>query len=136
MTEKSMLSAADTLKTLRDEKSALQAKLKEVQEGIDAVEAELIQMMTDEECTGFDRNGIRFSLVIKEYPGAVPEEKEELYRRMRSHGFDHLFTINTQTLAATVKELKANNDDTLPDWLEGVIRIFEQPSIRVSKSKK
>ena len=136
MTEKSMLSAADTLKTLRDEKSALQAKLKEVQEGIDAVEAELIQMMTDEECTGFDRNGIRFSLVIKEYPGAVPEEKEELYRRMRSHGFDHLFTINTQTLSATVKELKANNDDTLPDWLEGVIRIFEQPSIRVSKSKK
>ena len=136
MTEKSMLSAADTLKTLRDEKSALQAKLKDVQEGIDAVEAELIQMMTDEECTGFDRNGIRFSLVIKEYPGAVPEEKEELYRRMRSHGFDHLFTINTQTLSATVKELKANNDDTLPDWLEGVIRIFEQPSIRVSKSKK
>ena len=135
MTEKSMLSAADTLKTLRDEKSALQAKLKDVQEGIDAVEAELIQMMTDEECTGFDRNGIRFSLVIKEYPGAVPEEKEELYRRMRSHGFDHLFTINTQTLAATVKELKANNDDTLPDWLEGVIRIFEQPSIRVTKTK-
>ena len=136
MNEKSMLTAADTLKALRDEKSALQAKLKEVQEGIDAVETELIQYMTDEECTGFDRNGIRFSLVIREYPGAVPEEKEELYRRMRTHGFDHLFTINTQTLSATVKELKANNDDVLPEWLEGVIQIFEQPSIRVSKSKK
>ena len=136
MTENTMLTAADRLKILRDQKSELQAQLKTVQEGIDAAEAELIQMMTDEECTGFDRNGIRFSLVIKEYPGAVPEEKEELYRRMRSHGFDHLFTINTQTLSATVKELKANNDDTLPDWLEGVIRIFEQPSIRVSKSKK
>ena len=136
MNEKSMLTAADTLKALRDEKSALQAKLKEVQEGIDAVETELIQYMTDEECTGFDRNGIRFSLVIREYPGAVPEEKEELYRRMRTHGFDHLFTINTQTLSATVKELKANNDDVLPEWLEGGIQIFEQPSIRVSKSKK
>ena len=136
MNEKSMLTAADTLKALRDEKSALQAKLKEVQEGIDAVEAELIQYMTDEECTGFDRNGVRFSLVIREYPGAVPEEKEELYRRMRTHGFEHLFTINTQTLSATVKELKANNDDVLPEWLEGVIQIFEQPSIRVSKSKK
>ena len=107
-----------------------------MQENIDAVEAELIQLMTDEECTGFDRNGSRFSLVIREYPGAVPEEKEELYRRMRTHGFDHLFTINTQTLGATVKELKANNDDVLPDWLEGVIQIFEQPSIRVSRSKK
>ena len=75
-------------------------------------------------------------LVIKEFPGAVPEEKEELYRRMREHGFDHLFTINTMTLGATVKELKANNDDILPDWLEGVIQIYEQPSIRVAKSRK
>lgn len=136
MNEKSMLAAADTLKALRDEKADLQAKLKTVQEGIDTVEADLIQLMTDEECTGFDRDGTRFSLVIKEYPGAVPEEKEELYRRMRTHGFDHLFTINTQTLSATVKELKANNDDVLPDWLEGVIQIYEQPSIRVSRSKK
>ncbi len=136
MNDKSMLAAADTLKALRGEKADLQAKLKDVQESIDAVEAELIQLMTDAECTGFERNGTRFSLVIREFPGAVPEEKEELYHRMRLHGFDHLFTINTQTLSATVKELKANNDDVLPDWLEGVIQIFEQPSIRVSKSKK
>ena len=136
MSENRMMATADTLKALRDEKVALQAKLKEVQADIDSVEAELISLMTDKECTGFDRNGIKFSLVVKEYPGAVPEEKEELYRRMRSHGFEHLFTINTQTLSATVKELKANNDDMLPDWLEGVIQIFEQPSIRVSRSKK
>ena len=70
MNEKSMLAAADTLKALRDEKSDLQAKLKDVQERIDSVEAELIQLMTDEECTGFDRNGSRFSLVIREFPGA------------------------------------------------------------------
>ena len=136
MNETTMLSAADRLNALRDQKNELQAHLKAVQEQIDETEAELIQVMTDEECTGFDRNGIRFSLVIKEYPGAIPEEKEELYRRMRSHGFDHLFTINTQTLSATVKELKANNDEMLPDWLEGVIQVFERPSIRVSKSKK
>ena len=136
MNERSMLNAADTLKALRNEKTVLQDKLKEVQESIDAVEAELIQYMTDAECTGFDRNGSRFSLVIREFPGAIPEEKEELYRRMRSHGFEHLFTINPMTLSGTVKELKANNDDVLPDWLEGVIKVFEQPSIRVSRSKK
>ncbi|MEF2688643.1 MAG: hypothetical protein U0M73_03760 [Christensenellales bacterium] len=135
MSEKSMLAAADTLKALRDEKLELQEKLKGVQEGIDAVKAELIQYMTDEECTGFDRNGSHFSLVIREYPGAVPEEKEELYRRMREHGFEHLFTINVQTLSGTIKELKANNDDVLPDWLEGVIQIYEEPNIRVTKSR-
>ena len=136
MSETSMLLAADRLKTLRDEKAELQARLKDVQESIDSVEAELIQYMTNEECTGFDRNGVRFSLVMREYPGAVPEERDELYRRMRSHGFEYLFTINTNTLGATVKELKANNDDQLPDWLEGVIQIYEQPSIRVSRAKK
>ena len=135
MSEKSMLAAADTLKALRDEKLELQEKLKGVQEGIDDVKAELIQYMTDEECTGFDRNGSHFSLVIREYPGAVPEEKEELYRRMREHGFEHLFTINVQTLSGTIKELKANNDDVLPDWLEGVIQIYEEPNIRVTKSR-
>lgn len=135
MSEKSMLAAADTLKALRDEKLELQEKLKGVQEGIDAVKAELIQYMTDEECTGFDRNGSHFSLVIREYPGAVPEEKEELYRRMREHGFEHLFTINVQTLSGTIKELKANNDDVLPDWLEGVIQIYEELNIRVTKSR-
>ena len=135
MNERSMLSAADKLKSLRDKKIELAEQLKTLQNEIDQTEADLIEIMTNEECTGFDRNGSRFSLVIREYPGAVPEEKEELYRRMRDHGFDHLFTINTQTLGATVKELKANNGDTLPEWLEDVIKIFEQPSIRVSKSK-
>ena len=38
-------------------------------------------------------------------------------------------------LTAEVKELKANNDDVLPEWLDGVIRIYEQPSIRVMKSR-
>ena len=61
--------------------------------------------------------------------------KNELYDEMKTHGFEHLFTINARTLSATVKEIKANNDDVLPDWLEGLIRIYEEPSIRVAKSR-
>ena len=34
------------------------------------------------------------------------------------------------------KELKANNEDTLPEWLEGLVSIFEQASIRVTKTTK
>lgn len=133
--EDTMLTTADDLKALRDKKNELQAQLKAVQEELDTKEAELIECMTNAECTGFDRNGTRFSLVIREYPGAIPEEKEELYRRMKAHGFEHLFTINTMTLQGTLKELKANNDDVLPEWLDDVVKIFEQPSIRVSKSR-
>lgn len=135
MTEKRMLAAADTLKALRDEKTTLQDQLKAVQADIDTVEAELVELMTNEECTGFDRSGFRFSLVIREQPGAIPEEKEELYRRMKENGFEHLFTINAQTLSGTIKELKANNDDVLPEWLEGLVRVYEHPGIRVAKSR-
>ena len=116
MSETSMLLAADRLKTLRDEKAELQARLKDVQESIDSVEAELIQYMTDEECTGFDRNGTRFSLVIREFPGAVPEERDELYRRMRSHGFEHLFTINTNTLAAGGPPRRSSRGSSTRFW--------------------
>ncbi len=129
-----MLLLADRFKKLRDRKAELQEELKVLQKELDQAEAELIEAMTTEECSGFKRNGYGFSLVVREYPGAVPEEKDELYRRMRSHGFEHLFTINPMTLSGTIKELKANNDDVLPDWLEGLVRTYERPGITVRKS--
>ncbi len=135
MDDKSMMALADRLSTLRDMKAATQAGLKDIEAQIEEVEAALIEAMTSQECTGFKHDGRTFSLVIKEYPGAVPETKQELYDAMKKHGFEHLFTINTMTLSATVKELKANNEDNLPDWLEGLIQIFEKPSIRVAKTR-
>jgi hypothetical protein len=135
MDDKSMMALADQLSTLRDMKAATQAGLKDIEAQIEEVEAALIEAMTSQECTGFKHDGRTFSLVIKEYPGAVPETKQELYDAMKKHGFEHLFTINTMTLSATVKELKANNEDNLPDWLEGLIQIFEKPSIRVAKTR-
>ena len=73
MNEKQMLELADQLKSLRELKAELQADVKEVSAKIDAVEASLIEIMTAEECTGFKRGNSTFSLVIKEFPGAVPE---------------------------------------------------------------
>jgi len=135
MNEKKMLETADLLKNLRDKKDSLQDELKAVQAQIDEAEATLVELMTTEECTGFDRSGFRFSLVIREYPGAIPEEKEELYEQMRTHGFNHLFTINPMTLQGTLKELKANNDDIMPEWLDGLVKVYEKAGIRVTKSK-
>lgn len=135
MEDKTMMELADRLVQLRELKAATQAGLKDIEEQIDEVEAQLIASMTDQECTGFKHDGRTFSLVVKEYPGAIPESKQELYAAMKAHGFEHLFTINTNTLSGTIKELKANNDDVLPDWLEGLISTYEQTSIRVLKSK-
>ena len=135
MENTNMLLLADRFKELRDKKAALQDELKALQADLDQAEAALVEAMTTEDCSGFKRNGFGFSLVVKEYPGAIPELKAELYDAMKKHGFEHLFTINPMTLSGTVKELKSNNDDVLPDWLEGLVRIYEQPSITVRKSK-
>lgn len=129
-----MLILADRYKELKDRKSEMQAEMKVLQEELDGAKARLIESMISAECNGFKRNGFGYSLVIKEYPGAIPEVKDKLYDEMKKHGFEHLFTINPRTLSGTVSELKSNNEDMLPDWLEGLVRIYEEPNITVRKS--
>ena len=134
MEETRMLELADPLIALREKRDAVQDELKGINADIEATEAAMIEIMTVEECAGFKRGNRTFSLVIREYPGAVPENKAQLYEEMRSHGFDHIFTINPMTLSATVKELKTENNDVLPEWLDGLVRVFEKASISVRKS--
>lgn len=131
-----LLEMSDVLKELRDKKSDLEYELKGVNGEIESYTKEMIDIMTTEELTSFNRNGVIFSLVVKEYPAPEPERKDELWQAMKDKGFEHLFTINSQTLQATVKEEISNNDGMLPGWLEGLIKVAEKASIRVTKSKK
>lgn len=89
-----------------------------------------------QELTSFKRDGTTFSLVTQEYPAPEPDRKPELWEAMKQNGFEDLFTINSQTLTATVKELIAENNGELPEWLCGLIKVAEKNSIRMTKSKK
>ena len=131
-----LLELSDRLKELRTQKSDLEREVKGINEEIDGVTTEMIDLMTTEELTSFNRNGTTFSLVTQEYPAPEPERKVELWEVMKKNGFEDLFTINSQTLSATVKELIAANEGILPEWLDGLIKIAEKNSIRVAKSKK
>ena len=131
-----LLELSDKLKELRMQKSDLEREVKGINEEIDGVTTEMIDLMTTEELTSFNRNGTTFSLVTQEYPAPEPERKGELWEVMKKNGFEDLFTINSQTLSATVKELIAANEGILPEWLDGLIKIAEKNSIRVAKSKK
>ena len=131
-----LLELSDRLKELRTQKSDLEREVKGINEEIDSVTTEMIDLMTTEELTSFNRNGTTFSLVTQEYPAPEPERKGELWEVMKKNGFEDLFTINSQTLSATVKELIAANEGVLPEWLDGLIKIAEKNSIRVAKSKK
>lgn len=128
-----MLEIADRLKELRDEKSDLDFQAKALGEEIALIEQDLIQCMTDEECESFKHNGTSFTLVIREYPAAVPEMKATLYEKMKRRGFGHLFTINSQTLSATLKELKANNNEVMPSWLDGLVKVAEKSTIQIRR---
>lgn len=131
-----LLELSDRLKELRTQKSDLEREVKCINEEIDGVTTEMIDLMTTEELTSFNRNGTTFSLVTQEYPAPEPERKGELWEVMKKNGFEDLFTINSQTLSATVKELIVANEGVLPEWLDGLIKIAEKNSIRVAKSKK
>ena len=131
-----LLELSDRLKELRTQKSDLEREVKGINEEIDGVTSEMIDLMTTEELTSFNRNGTTFSLVTQEYPAPEPERKGELWEVMKKNGFEDLFTINSQTLSATIKELIAANEGVLPEWLDGLIKIAEKNSIRVAKSKK
>ena len=135
MEDKQMLELADKLKELKDRKAEVEMDLKNVNEDIENVQRQLIDVMTSAEVAAFKHSGSTFSLTITERLSAFPETKNELFDRFKQHGFESLFTINPMTLSSTVKELKENNDDIMPDWLEGLIRVYEQTTVRVTKSR-
>ncbi len=135
MNENRMLELADMLAALKEDKAAAEAHVTAINEDIAAVEEELIGIMTEQECAGFKRGNHMFSLVVTALPSPVLENKAELWEAMKAKGYEHLFTINSRTLQGTVKELIEANEGNLPEWLDGLIRVAEKPSVRVRKSK-
>ena len=136
MEENKRFELAEFLKELRDKKADLEAEVKGINAEIDSITAELVADLIENESTGFNYKGYNFSLVIKEYPSAELDRKDELYDAMKENGFEHLFTINSNTLSATVKDLKENNDGQLPAWLEGLIKVAEKATIQIRKGRK
>ena len=136
MDENRRFRLAEFLKELRDRKQMLEAEVKGINAEIEGTQGELIADLIDNESTGFNHKGFNFTLVIKEYHGAEPERKEELYEVMKEQGFEDLFTINSNTLSATVRDLKENNEGELPEWLEGLIKIAEKTTIQIRKGRK
>lgn len=130
-----LLALSDRLKELKDRKSSLEKDLKDTNAEIDGVMVEMIELMTTDELESFNRNGTTFSMVTSVYPAPEPERKKELWDVMKANGFEDLFSINSQTLTATLKELISENEGVIPEWLNGLIKITEKNQIRVTKSK-
>lgn len=132
-----MFELADKLKELRDKKQHLAEETKKNNAEIEETEYKLSLEMASSETQSFNRSGTLFYLCTKLYASAVKENKAELYEALKNEGYGSLITetVNANSLSAFVKEQMADNDDILPDWLEGKVNVFDKVTIGIRKSK-
>lgn len=130
------LKMADRLQELRDEKEQLELALKETNGMIEAIEQDLVAAMITAELDSFKRNGHTYSLRVDTFATAKADRKEELFEALRNNNAGDLVQeqVNANSLRAFVKELKANNDDEIPEWIADYINVYDKTKIAVRKN--
>ena len=128
---------AEQLKQLREAKKDAEQRVKDINAEIDKTEYVLVQLMAETETQNFTRAGTMFSLTTKTRASAVAGHKDELYSALKENGFGELVyeTVNANSLSAFVKQI-SENQDTVPDWLSGLVNVYEQTSVSVRKFTK
>ena len=138
MESNDLFALADELRELRETKKRLEDELKTIGLEIDRVDAVLAQRMADTETQNFTRNGTMFCLTSTTRASATAGRKDELFAALRKAGFGDLVyeTVNANSLSAFVKEQTEANDDTLPEWLNGLISVFDKTTVGVRKAPR
>jgi coenzyme F420-reducing hydrogenase alpha subunit len=133
-----MFELAEQLKELRDLKKSTEQELKEINDRIDETDYLLSELMAETETQNFTRGGMMFYLTSTTRASAVAGRKEELYSALKQAGFGDLVyeTVNANSLSAFVKEQIEENGDSLPDWLSGLVNVFEKTSVGIRKAAK
>ena len=136
-----LFTLADKLRELREEKDAQNAILKDINNDISTIEYKLTEAMAQAECPNFTRNGKQFIMTSTTRWSPETERKEELYAALKENGYDHLFSVNAQTLASFIREqVNETADDEgethIPDWLAGMVKSFEDIGITMKAATK
>jgi arginyl-tRNA synthetase len=133
-----MFELADRLKELRDTKKELEQKLKAVNAEIEEVDFNLANAMLESETQNFTRSGVMFCLTNTTRTSVATDRKEDLFEALRAEGYGGLIyeTVNANSLSAFVREQISENDDVLPDWLNGLVNVFEKTTVGVRKAAK
>ena len=138
MESNELFALADELRALKEAKKYAEQELKEITEEIDRVDAVLSQRMADTETQNFTRNGTMFLLMNATRASATAGRKDELFEALRSAGYGDLVyeTVNANSLSAFVKEQTTENGDSLPQWLAGLVTVFEKTTVGVRKAAR
>lgn len=138
MQTQNMYELAERLKQLREKKKAAEQQLKNVHAEIAQTEYQLSMQMAETETQNFTRAGTMFALTTKTRASAMAGRKDALYAALKENGYGDLVyeTVNANSLSAFVKEQIAENQDTVPEWLSGLVHIYEQTAVSVRQSAK
>jgi len=138
MESNDLFALADELRELKETKKRLEDELKTVGLEIDRVDAVLAQRMVDAETQNFTRNGTMFCLISMTRASAAAGRKDKLFEALREAGYGDLVyeTVNANSLSAFVKEQTTENGDTLPEWLDGLVTVFEKTTVGVRKAAR
>ena len=138
MDSEKMFEMADRLRGLRDEKAETEKRLKEINGKIDETDFRQSELMAETETQNFTRAGMMFCLTSKTRASAAAGRKDELFAALRGEGFGDLVyeTVNANSLSAFVKEQIEENGDVLPEWLDGLVNVFEKTSVSLRKAAK
>lgn len=136
-----LFTLADRLRELRAEKDDYTAMLKDVNTEIESAERELTDAMAQAECPNFTRGDKQFIITTTTRWSPEADRKEELYAALRDNGYDHLFTVNAQTLGSFVREQVAETEDAngethIPEWLDGLVKSYDDIGITMKSAAK
>ena len=136
MQTQNMYELAEQLKQLREKKKNAEQRLKEMNAEIEQADYQLSMLMAETETQNFTRAGTMFSLTTKTRASAMAGHKEELYAALKENGYGDMVyeTVNANSLSAFVKEQISENQDTIPDWLNGLVNVYEQTTVSVRRA--
>ena len=138
MQSEELFALADQLHELKETKKLAEQELKEITEKIDRVDAALAEHMIAVETQNFTRNGTMFCLTSTTRASAAAGRKDELFDALQKAGYGDLVyeTVNANSLSAFVKEQTTENGDALPQWLDGLVNVFEKTTVGVRKAAR
>ena len=136
---------ADALKTLTDRYLDARASYENLRDlaaeakvNMDNAEAELISYMND---IGLDslrtEDGVGFTRTRKASYSCSAENRPLLLQMLEAEGYRDLFTVNSATLSALMKEkVAAREDGELPPEYAAIIYVHEEPRLSVRGRRK
>ena len=136
MENKQIFEMADRLKSLKEEKKALEAKAKDIGKEIDELDVALSDAMAEEEVERFSRNGSTFYIKSRLFASPAAGRKDAMILALKENGFGSLVTesVNANTLSSFIKEQREITGEEVPSWLEGTVSTFEKVSVGIRNS--